>query len=194
VIEARIGRIAVVVDLAGFDQLVHAPLLAAVAVGHDAHVVVVDRAVADGDVVGLVDSHAGPVVAVVVGAAQLEAFQHAVVRARVELEDRPRRAASAAVVEAATVDLDPRRAGGGNGAERQPFLANVHGRLLVRLTAGAGMHQDHIAGPGLSVGVLDPRERLAGTDLQRRRRTGRGEQTPGQQHRRGRGARSAEAA
>ena len=72
---------------------------AAVAVGHDSHVVVVDRAFADCHMIGLVDPHAGAVMAGVVGPEQFEAFQRAVVGSRVELEDRPRRAAGAAVVE-----------------------------------------------------------------------------------------------
>ena len=60
-----------------------------------------------GDVVGLVDPHAGAVVAVVVGAGQLEALQHAIVGAGVELEDGPGRAADAAVVEALAGERHP---------------------------------------------------------------------------------------
>ena len=59
---------------------------------------------ADGHVIGLVDPHAGAVVAGVVGPGQFETFQRAVVGSRVELEDGPRRAAGAAVVESLPAD------------------------------------------------------------------------------------------
>ena len=75
VVVARLGRVAVAEDPTALDPLIDAAGERAVAVGHDAHVVAVDRAVADGNVIGLIDPHAGAVVAGVVGAEKLEAFE-----------------------------------------------------------------------------------------------------------------------
>ena len=59
-----------------------------------------DVTAADPDVVGLVDACARAVVALVVGAIQLEALEQTAVRSRIELDDGARRASDAAVVEA----------------------------------------------------------------------------------------------
>ena len=82
VVVAGILVAAVVMEEAVLDALVDGSLGVAVAVGHDAHVVVVDVAVADGHVVGLVDTDAGAVVGIVVGIREFEAFQEAAVGCR----------------------------------------------------------------------------------------------------------------
>jgi hypothetical protein len=73
VVVARLRQVAVVVDHAVLEELLGAGVAAAV--GHDAHVVVVDLAVAHGDAVGLVDAHARAVVGLVVGAEELESLE-----------------------------------------------------------------------------------------------------------------------
>ncbi len=166
VVVARLGRVAVARDAALLDALIDGHGQAAVAVGHDAHVVVVDRTLADGNVIGLVDPHAGAVMAGVVGPGEFEAFQRAVVGSRVELEDGPGRAAVAAVVEPLPADRDAGFSGPGNGAEGEVLLPHEDGRLVVRLAAGARINEDHVAGLGLGVGLFDPRERLAGANFQ----------------------------
>lgn len=61
----------------------------AVAVGHHAHVVAVDRTVSDGNPICLVDSHFGPIVRLVVRPDQLESSERAAVGPAVELKDCP---------------------------------------------------------------------------------------------------------
>jgi len=94
---ARLGHVAVVVNAAVFDALLGGRIGRAVAVRHEAHVVCVNRALADRDAVGLVDPHAGPVVRIIVGSREVETLERAAVGAAIELEDGTRRASRSAV-------------------------------------------------------------------------------------------------
>jgi len=156
-----------VMDPAVLDSLIDGRRQAAVAVGHDAHVVVVDRAVVDRDVIGLVDPHSGAIVTLVVRAEELEAFQHAPIGALIKLEDGARDAADSLVVEALAGDRHPAVPATWYGAERQDLLPNADGRLLVGPAILARMNEDHVAVLGVVVGLFNPVEPLVRPYLQR---------------------------
>ena len=170
VIVPWVPAVAVVVEDAVFDDLVDGRRQRPVAVRHHSHVIVVDLAVADRDVVRLIDADAGAVVAAVVRAGQVEALDDAIVRAAVELEHRPRRAAAPAVVEPLARQLHALPVLADRAAEGQAGFGDIEAKLLIRPPVGQGMDEDHVTGLRGPVCVFDASEPLAGPDLQRPRR------------------------
>jgi hypothetical protein len=122
VIETRIAQIAVVVNDAVLDPLVDGGVGGAIAVGHHAHVVVMDGTVADSDVIGLIDPHARTIVTGIVCAGQFEAFQYALVGRVVELKDGARMAAAPALIAALAGQIHPGGARRGHTAKGEVAL------------------------------------------------------------------------
>ena len=109
----------------------------------------------------------GAVVTVVVGGRQLKPLQTAMVGAGIELEDGAGCTPNTTVVEASARDRHPTCPAARHGAENEVLLPHVDGCPFVGLTAFAGIDQDHVARPGLGVGLLDPYKRFTRSDFQR---------------------------
>ena len=174
VVVSRILVVAVVMEQAVFDSLIDGPFSSAVPSRHDPHVVVVDVAVANPHVIRLIDAYSGPIVRAVMRLGEFEAFEQASVRSRVELEDRPRRAAFSRVVEALAGNRDPFLSFGRNRSKGQSRLTDEDGRLFVGFAAGERMDEDDIARFGNLIGVLDSRETFSRADFERGGHAGRG--------------------
>ena len=155
-------QVAVVMEQTVFDSLIDGPILSAVAAGHNSHVVVMDVAVANGHMVRLVDADTGAVVGAVVGFGEFEAFEEAVIRSRVELEDRPWDPPAATVVESSSGDLDPFLPGSRDSPKDQARDVHLDCNLLVRLPVSVWKDKNEVPGLSMPVCVLYAGDLLTG--------------------------------
>ena len=155
------------VDFAVFDTLIDGTSVGSVPVGHDAHVIVMDIAVADSDMVGLVDAHSGAVIVCVGCPGEFEALEQTVVRTGIELKDRPGRAPPPTVVEPLARELNALTGIDAGGTDNQVRLVHGHCNALVSLSARTRIDPNFVTGHRHRHRLLDAAEPLAWSNFQR---------------------------
>ncbi len=162
---ARPGRTAVSKNSAPLDEQSHGAVQRSRATGHDAHIVVVNRAVPDDNPTGIMDAHTCPVVAPVPCTVQLEPLQHTAVGTAVELENRPGNRPDTAVLEPGPVDAHSVLSRRVHGAEGDAWFPDVERDSSVRLTIRQRVHENDVAGARSIVRRFDLLVAPAGPDL-----------------------------
>jgi len=160
----RLG-VSIVVNCAVFDTLIDGCSGGAVSVGHDAHFVVMDVAIADSDVIGLIDANAGAIIGVVGRPSQLKTLKYAVVSTTVELEDGPWCAPASAVFEALARERYALAGLDSGSADSQVRLVHIHPDTLVSFSTRPRIDLNYVPRSRLRYSLLDTVESLARSDF-----------------------------